>query len=73
MIGAVVGALIGLLFVGGFITLFVVSLVRRRHGESDVPAPGWTSTQEVFKDPTTGRLMRVWLDAAGDRHYVPEK
>jgi hypothetical protein len=68
-----IGALIGLIVVGGFITLFVVSLLRQRHGESDVAEPSWTSTNEVFKDPTTGRFMRVWLDAQGDRHYVPEK
>jgi hypothetical protein len=55
------------------IGLFVVSLRRRRHGESDAPAAGWSSTSEVFKDPTTGRLMRVWVDSAGERHYVPEK
>jgi hypothetical protein len=69
----VIGALIGLIVVGGFITLFVVSLLRRRHGESDVAAASWTSTKEVFKDPTTNRLMRVWLDPTGERHYVAEK
>lgn len=68
-----IGALIGLIIVVGLIALFIVSLNRRRHGESDVAAPGWTSTNEVFKDPTTERLMRVWLDAQGERHYVPEQ
>ncbi|MEA2703794.1 MAG: hypothetical protein QOD63_1739 [Actinomycetota bacterium] len=45
----------------------------RRHGESAVAAGGWDRTDEVFRDPSTGRLMRVWLDPAdGTRHYVPE-
>jgi hypothetical protein len=68
-----IGVLFGIIIFGGFVTLFIVSLTRRRHGESDVTVPGWTSTTEVFKDPTTRRLMRVWLDAQGERHYVAEK
>jgi hypothetical protein len=44
----------------------------RRHGESNRPKPGWQQTDEVFKDPGTDRTMRVWLDEAGERHYVPE-
>jgi len=51
----------------------VWSLFIRRHGESDQPRPGWTPTDEVFKDPGTGRMMRVWTDRAGERHYVPEE
>ena len=46
---------------------------RRRHGESDGPQPDWLPTSERFLDPTTDRLMRVWLDpATRTRHYVPE-
>ena len=45
---------------------------RGRHGETDEPAPHWRPTDEVFRDPTTGRVMRVWLDPLdGSRHYVP--
>jgi flagellar basal body-associated protein FliL len=45
----------------------------RRHGESAVAADGWGRTDEVFRDPSTGRVMRVWLDPVdGTRHYVPE-
>jgi hypothetical protein len=44
----------------------------RRHGESDRPRPGWRQTNEVFKDPGTDRTMRVWVDEAGERHYVRE-
>ena len=51
---------------------FVLSLALRRHGESDQPNPEWKRTDELFNDPSTNRVMRVWLDAAGDRHYVPE-
>jgi hypothetical protein len=45
----------------------------RRHGESTRPAIGWQPTEESFRDPSSGRLMRVWLDPVdGSRHYVPE-
>ena len=49
-----------------------ISLFVRRHGESSEPRPGWTPTDEVFKDPGTDRMMRVWVDATGERHYVPD-
>ena len=26
----------------------------------------------MFNDPSTNRVMRVWLDESGERHYVPE-
>jgi hypothetical protein len=46
----------------------------RRHGESDTAQPGWLPTKERFMDPTTRRVMRVWIDPArGERHYVPER
>ncbi len=45
----------------------------RRHGETDRADPSWQRSDEVFRDPSTGRLMRVWYDPAdGSRHYVPE-
>jgi Domain of unknown function (DUF1707) len=45
----------------------------RRHGESDAAQPGWLPTTERFVDPTTSRVMRVWVDRAdGARHYVAE-
>jgi hypothetical protein len=49
----------------------IISFFVRRHGESDAPQPGWTPTDEVFMDPGTDRKMRVWVDASGERHYVP--
>jgi hypothetical protein len=52
---------------------FVASLMLRRHGESDRPQPGWEATNEVFRDPSTDRVMRVWTDQVGERHYVPER
>ncbi|MGH9062659.1 MAG: DUF1707 domain-containing protein, partial [Acidimicrobiales bacterium] len=47
---------------------------RGRYGEGPSgAAPGWQPTPEVFRDPTTGRVMRVWVDPAdGSRHYVGE-
>jgi len=51
----------------------VYSIFLRRHGESYAPMQSWVATDEVFRDPTTNRLMRVWIDPAdGSRHYVPE-
>jgi hypothetical protein len=51
---------------------FVISLSLRRHGESEKPNADWRRTDEVFNDPSTNRVMRVWLDTKGERHYVPE-
>jgi hypothetical protein len=66
MVAAVVGAAVLLIAVVGYLRL-------RRHGESPVAAPRWQPTSESFRDPSSGRLMRVWIDPAdGSRHYVPE-
>jgi hypothetical protein len=45
---------------------------RHGHAESDQPAPDWQPTDERFRDPRSQRIMRVWVDGAGARHYVPE-
>jgi hypothetical protein len=46
---------------------------RRRHGEAAAPGAGWTPTPERFRDPSTKKIMRVWIDPAdGSRHYVPD-
>jgi hypothetical protein len=35
--------------------------------------PRFRRTDEVFTDPTTGRLMRVWIDPSnGERRYLAE-
>lgn len=45
----------------------------RRHGEARRAQPGWRPTTERFRDPSTQRLMRVWIDPGdASRHYVPE-
>jgi hypothetical protein len=45
----------------------------RRHAESARPASGWVPTAERFRDPSSGVIMRVWVDPAdGSRHYVPD-
>ncbi len=43
------------------------------HGEADRPAVDWQPTNERFRDPRTQRIMRVWVDAEGRRHYVPDQ
>jgi hypothetical protein len=45
----------------------------RGHGDADAPRGDWRPTAERFRDPRTGNVMRVWLDAAGARHYVPDE
>jgi hypothetical protein len=65
--------MVAIVVVVALVALFVVSLFLKRHGEAALPAGDWTRSDEVFVDPSTGRQMRVWLDAAdGSRHYVPE-
>lgn len=42
---------------------------RKRHGEDSLE-PHWVATEEVFRDPSSGRVMRVWIDPTdGSRHY----
>jgi hypothetical protein len=31
------------------------------------------ATPERFRDPRTGRVMRVWIDPGGARRYVAEE
>jgi hypothetical protein len=65
-------ALLGVLVIAAVLVAGAMSLFLRRHGESPGPAPGWVPTDEVFKDPVTDRVMRVWADGTGQRHYLPE-
>jgi hypothetical protein len=66
--------MIGLVILGIFVVFAIVSVfVVRRHGESSQAQQGWRCTDEVFKDPGSDRTMRVWVDEAGERHYVPER
>ncbi len=65
---ALILALVGI----ALVVVVLISIFVRRHGESDAPQPGWTPTNEVFKDPGTDRTMRVWTDRSGERHYVPD-
>ena len=45
----------------------------RRHAQTAAPAAGWVPTAERFRDPSSGVVMRVWVDPAdGSRHYVPD-
>jgi hypothetical protein len=44
----------------------------RGHGDAEAPRPDWRPTSERFRDPRTKRVMRVWEDASGARHYVAD-
>lgn len=63
-----------------FVLLLLVAVVliplaryRRRHAESAQAQPTWQPTSEVFVDPASQRLMRVWVEPAdGTRHYLPD-
>jgi len=66
-------ALLGAVGIAAVLVAAGMSLFVRRHGEAERPEPGWVPTDEVFRDPGTERLMRVWADAAGRRHYLPER
>jgi hypothetical protein len=44
----------------------------RGHGDADKPGPDWRPTAERFRDPRTNRVMRVWEDAGGGRHYLAD-
>jgi hypothetical protein len=63
---------IPVLIVAAVLAILVASLFVRRHGEAPVARADWSATDERFRDPSTGRLMRVWLDREGARHYVPD-
>jgi Domain of unknown function (DUF1707) len=48
-------------------------LRRRGHGEASQPGVGWVPTAERFRDPSSGVIMRVWVDPVDQsRHYVPD-
>ena len=45
----------------------------QRHGETGLPGESCRPTSERFRDPTTGRVVRVWVDVVdGSRHYVED-
>jgi hypothetical protein len=67
-----VGAVIGIIVLVVVIGFIVASLFVRRHRESDRPGPGWQRTEEIFNDPSTNRVVRVWIDQSGERRYVRE-
>jgi len=50
---------------------------RHGHGQASKPEPGWVPTSERFRDPTSGVVMRVWIDPVAEpgteRRYVPDE
>jgi hypothetical protein len=66
-------ALIGAGVIVAVLVAVGMSIFLGRHGEADHPRPGWVPTDEVFRDPGTDRVMRVWADGMGGRHYLPDQ
>jgi len=62
------------LIAAGLVAAAIIGWLRLgRHGHADVPAAHWRRTDEVFRDPSSGRRTRVWVDPTDDsRHYVPD-
>jgi DNA-binding SARP family transcriptional activator len=47
---------------------------RGRHAQTRKPGAGWLPTAERFRDPSSGVIMRVWIDPSDEsRHYVPDE
>ena len=45
----------------------------RRHAQAAAPDAGWLPTSERFRDPSSGQIMRVWIEPADQSwHYVPD-
>ena len=64
----------GYLVIAIIALLLVISWRRNRHAEVSAPAGRWQRTDEVFKDPSTDRVIRVYIDPVdGSRHFVPER
>jgi len=48
-------------------------LPRKGHAQAREPEPGWVPTNERFRDPSSGVIMRVWIAPSdSSRHYVPD-
>jgi DNA-binding SARP family transcriptional activator len=46
---------------------------RGRHAQTRKPRAGWVPTAERFRDPSSGVIMRVWIDQSDEsRHYIPD-
>jgi hypothetical protein len=46
---------------------------RRRHATHATPGAAWVPTPERFRDPSTKKIMRVWIDPTDQsRHYIPD-
>src|SRR3954466_13065339 len=43
----------------------------RRHGEAETAQAGWRPTPERFRDPTTERVMRGWIEPPPRRPPQP--
>jgi hypothetical protein len=65
--------LVLVLFILAMAVAVGASFFVKRHGEATAPRADWRRTDEVFRDPGTNRMMRVWIDGVGERHYVPER
>lgn len=64
--------MLAVLIIGAGLVALYFAFDRRRY-TGFRPGSGIRPTAEVFRDPASGRLMRVWLDpATGAREYREE-
>ncbi len=61
------------LLVVASITLGGTARARRARRARGLPAPGFRPTPELFLDPATGDVTRVYVNPAGERRYVVER
>lgn len=74
MLAAVIADLIAVVISLVVVGVVIYSFFPRRHGENVVGTTNLVPTDEIFRDPTTNRLMRVYVDpSTGKRTYIPEK
>ncbi len=60
--------------IGMIVLLLVIFKLRQRPlVEARVPGEDWERTDELIRDPVTGRTLRIWVDPAdGSRYTVAE-
>lgn len=56
----------------GLVAIGIALFERSRYARSHPPSGTLRPTDERFIDPTSGEVIRVWIDGTGDRRYLPD-